>query len=314
VKNALKTTIPLGLATVLMSACLQDLGGWQLNSMNEAGVMIGTQAGTQPVKFQDGVLTPLAPDPNARASRAVAIANDGTIVGESDNGVLLWHPDGSLQIIGKMTDMFMNPLLTQPTAVNKHGTIVGSANLNGVLIAWVYENSAFHFLPGRAAVPFDINDAGDIVGQWQTNTDDGGMLWSGPEHTAKELPKPNADPSAICGAKAINELGVIGGYCVGVAAVPVVWDPGANAPRVLPAGPHGEAASIGDINDKGVAVGTVMFLNSQFPQFSTAAAVKWTADGKFVQLDDPATQSGALRINDAGVIAGNRQFRATRYE
>lgn len=313
-KNRLRISIPLGFAAVLASACVQDLGGWQLSDMNDAGVMIGTQSGTQPVKYQDGVLTQLTPDPNARASRAVAIANDGTIVGESDNGVLLWHPDGSLQVIGKMSDMFMNPLLTNPTAINKYGTIVGSANLNGVLTAWVYENGAFHFLPGRAAVPFDINDAGDIVGQWQTNTDDGGMWWSGPEHTPHELPKASANPSGICAATAINEAGVIAGWCTQTGSVPAIWEPGASAPRLLPGGPHGEAASIKDINDKGVAVGSVMFFNSQFPQFSTSAAVKWTADGTFVQLDDPAAQSGALSINDAGVIAGNRQSRATRYE
>src|SRR5687768_612080 len=100
----LKLPISLCLLGALLPSCNSDLGVWTVNDVNDSGVLVGTQtAGTQTVavRFANGQLQAL-PNPVGGDAAAVGIANDGTIVGETANGLALWQPDGSFVSVGKL--------------------------------------------------------------------------------------------------------------------------------------------------------------------------------------------------------------------
>ncbi|HMJ13820.1 MAG TPA: hypothetical protein VK524_20525, partial [Polyangiaceae bacterium] len=106
-------------AGCLLAACVSELGDWTVSAVNDAGVMVGVSS-NRAVRYENGALTLLAADPSGGNSSAVAIATDGTILGQTQSGVALWRPDGSLRIIGKM-----NGWDTFPTALNDAGTFIG---------------------------------------------------------------------------------------------------------------------------------------------------------------------------------------------
>jgi probable HAF family extracellular repeat protein len=139
-------------------------------------------------------------------------------------------------------------------AINNRGQVVGvmnSAEDEARFHAFVWQDGVLRDLhPSGGSHAVDINDHGLIVG----NADFGdGLLdpvvWEG--GAAVRLEKPTG---AYCGPTAVNEHGLIAGYCAGPTEhVLVFWRGGVLERLALP--PNVYYAVPEDLNDRGVVVG-----------------------------------------------------------
>lgn len=309
-KAALKLSLGLVGAGVVICACATDLGPWVVTDMNEAGVMVGFRAGEliQPVRYVAGTLQELAPPGYIYAD---AIAEDGTIAGHDDGVLVIWAPDGSRANAGRFAGVF-----TYPVAINRSRTIVGRADT--VTRSWIYEDGRFAellappWLIGRTIVGVnDLNDAGEAIGTISNERLPNEFTlfaarWAPGSRTATWT------SGAGCQANAINDAGTIAGDCNGR---PAVWPAGAAHPVLLQTA--GYRVAVHDINDQGVVVGSVFEL-LQSPFLFAETAAKWplaeTGPGSVVLLHQPYTQQSgptkyetrALRINNQGTIVGLR--------
>jgi hypothetical protein len=212
-------------------------------------------------------------------THAMAINDDGYVVGESQGLPVRWTPTN--QVVQLSLPLGYN--IGSPVGINASEQVVGSvSDLAGVnprrTVLWDAAGNV-RLLNINATGPFitarDINDAGQVVG------DAGGFpnlsrafVWqviNGQEVT-RLLPPNRAD--ALCAASAINNVGQAAGECLidpddpfttDPFMWPVVWDVAAGSITVLAATPAVpgifSGAEVTDINDFGTAAGRGYFPN-----------------------------------------------------
>jgi probable HAF family extracellular repeat protein len=178
----------------------------------------------------------------------------------------------------------------------------GASEITGV--EWVKSSSGIDMIVlgrfnGRNVYPLDINDAGDVVGQYDLDTPIGtrprAFVWRNGAFT---------DLGALGGygsvAHSINEAGVIAGWAAveGEQSRPVVWEGGTMRELLPPSGASAAAGAARAINAAGEVVGWYNNL-----------PMKWTASGATnlpVSQGPPVhRRSFAHAINNTGRIMGN---------
>ncbi len=262
------------------------------------------------------------------------IAEDGTVVGYSDDGTFLntiavyWDPSGAVHALPRLHDWAM-----RATAVNNLGLIVGTAYqpaaAGSVGHAWIFDKATgvLAELPGAidgsGALPHAINDAGEIVGSVIVNSWHRAVRWSAGTHELTLLPLLQSE-SRYSEATDINASGTIVGTH---GSVPVVWPVGA-APIPLPTGRCTRGLATFDtnaavaINDAGMVAGTLMGYDGctgpskpvpppPTPQFPPSHAVRWNTAHELEQLGD--ANSVATALNALGVTVGYDRLGAQRW-
>lgn len=322
-------------ATLPLRTDLGTLGGESSYAydVNDGGVVVGaaqTAAGTyQGFRWTlDAGLQALAPLAGDVESRAIAIANDNTVLGSSisEGGTdrpVTWSASG------EVAELSIPPIAgagLTPNDRNAEGAVVGDAifteDPNAFVHAWVWSSSGFTDLANQLDVPFEnyaaaINDAGVVVG-----TMGGGLLraflWR-PQGGAQNLGVPGTAPDRTeVAAQGVNGDGRVVGWArllpneEDAAAVPsepfptfgsygYVWSDGSGF-TLLPAfNRESPADAVGyDLNLRGDAVGS-----ATPPEQSSIKAVAWPRGGAIVDLNgSDVNPSVALAVNSAGIAAG----------
>ena len=148
-----------------------DLGAWtSAYSINNSGVVVGNYdpSGTeQAIVYNHGQLTNLATQQHwADPSNAVAINNQGTIVGTDGNGTFIYS-NGLVQDLGTLGGAYSDPY-----AINDAGAVVGSiTQADGSAQAFLYEHGQVQNLNNLIAANSGwtlygadaINDQGQIL-------------------------------------------------------------------------------------------------------------------------------------------------------
>jgi hypothetical protein len=171
-----------------------------------------------------------------------------------------------------------------------------------------------HFAPASAAIPADINDLNQIVGQAITSGGGSGFFYNDGVVTLLDpLPDSVNDYST---AAALNSLGQIVGYSdeFGIPKA-AYWESSVTVPAALETGGGPDAnAYATDINDETTITG--FFTSSGGGGVRNWTAVKWNPDTghpdrfDFTKLDTPVVPppgvpAGAFGINTAGEIVGS---------
>ena len=199
-----------GRAYVWNAGVLREIANGKAYAINDTGQLIGLFE-SQLALYTNGVLTPLpAPgdvlvyDLNNR-SEAVGYA---FFNGSPTRSAALWR-DGGIIDLGTLP----GDASSYATAINELGQVVGcSVNAdNSVSRGFLWENGVMTALnaPGKSLCPNDINNAGQIVGSFRTDTLSRAFVMSAGMFT---------DLTAVlgtdfCRAAAINDVGRIVGTC-----------------------------------------------------------------------------------------------------
>lgn len=142
------------------------------------------------------------------------------------------------------------------TAINNRGQVVGTRpSPSGDLRAFIWTNGRFVYLPRQpgweVAVPNDINDRGQVVGQVGVGLETRPFFWDG-ARAVIELPILPGSTSAL--AYAINNRSQIVGWGgAGEFSHGILWDNG--VPVDLGTLPDGRYSYATDINERGDIVG-----------------------------------------------------------
>jgi uncharacterized membrane protein len=178
-------------------------------AINAAGTVVGySSVGTSrsiPTLWKNGVATALPNSPlNETAARGIDDAGD------------ILYGSYKRTAAGKFVYL-QTPLgaAVEGTAINNHGDVVASATglSNGIVI--VKGDGTFVHVGTPAgydsAVPYDINDRGDVVGYATNSKGSILFLYSAASRSFSNLPIPAGSPP-INGVFAVNNLGVAAGF------------------------------------------------------------------------------------------------------
>ncbi len=168
------------------------------NGINNSGVIVGsTPLGG--FLYQDGVFAPFS-EPGATGTVPTAISNNGLIVGYSSLGTFLYN--------GTFTPLTFAGHTTVPHGVNSSGVIVGSDG-NGF---W-FDGTNFTLIPIPGAIfteAYGINDLGQVVGLYNSATEQDGFVYDINTGTFQDIAVPGASQTQAYG---INNLGqIVGAY------------------------------------------------------------------------------------------------------
>jgi probable HAF family extracellular repeat protein len=323
-------------ATLPLRTDLGTLGGESSYAydINDGGVVVG-EAQTSSGVFQafrwtsTGGLVGLAPLAGDPGSRAVAVANDNTVLGVSvsDDGStrpVVWDPAGAV------TELPISPIagtVLAPNDRNAQGTVVGDASFiedpTALVHAWMWSAAGgLTDLAQELEVPSEnyaasVNDGGAVAGTL------GGGLWRAylrpPQGGVQDLGVPGTAPERTqVTAQAVKNDGRVVGWTQlfegddGDPAEPVAPFPapgtyaylwtGASGFTLLDAfeGEFGSDAIGNDVNDRGDAVGS-----ATPPGSEAIKAVAWPRGGAITDLNAvDANPSTALAVNSAGIAVG----------
>jgi len=199
-------------------------------------------------------------------------------------------------------------------SINYAGDIAGwTVDANGAETAavWRAQQMTLLALPGTASHAKDINDSGQVVGDYVTAAGTRAFLWD-PVAGALELGM--LPGSTSCYATAINRYEDVVGYCVNPAATfplkAFIWSRQAGMRAVLPKF-SGSTVALG-VNDLRQVVGYVQ------DKTSSSAFICDMASSRTVYMPAPRTRSGsqysvAHGVNEAGTAAGEANARAYLY-
>lgn len=201
-------------------------------------------------------------------------------------------------------------------AINYSGDVAGWAmDATGAEKAVVWRAGQLNFLglPGTASHAMDINDAGQVVGDYAAATGSRAFLWD-PIAGGVDLGMlPN---SASCFATAVNRYQDVVGYCVNPSALyplkAFIWDRQSGMRAVLPKF-SGSTVAFG-INNLRQVVGYAQ---------DKASYTAFTSDlpaSRTVYLPAPRAARGssqysvAYGVNEAGTVTGEANGRAFLYQ
>jgi uncharacterized membrane protein len=248
-------------------------------------------------------------------SSVEAASGDGTLVGRVTTlcgtglGPALWGQSGTLTVLPTLPGSCGGVV----HGINGTGVAVGSAyDASGITnaVRWIpsggtYVPEALPRLPdGSSAGPWDINEAGSVVG---VNT---ASFWSA-SGGWQILPRPSGAESCL-GEISLNDLNAIVGKCLFAGQQKgVYWPSPTAAPVLLPVASGGTRASPWDINNAGVIVGYTVVGTHR----TVNRATRWTPSGSgwtVEFLPDLGAGSVAFAINETGEIAGDVVAKANR--
>jgi probable HAF family extracellular repeat protein len=332
----------------------------EARGINNRGDVVGVTHGSiGGFVWSDGIFKPLASPygslPQAINDRGVAV---GSIVTEGGSPVhgAVWGkaltripPANPRPVTGAPQPVFLGTLggaSSYATRINDRGQIIGYSAFapdREDTHPFLWENGVMRDLsadPGELSSAEDLNDLGQIVGSTADRFDGSthGALWeNGVTSRLALLPGSNN-----CFATAINDVGLVAGFCffypdpVNVDSVGVFWRNG--AVERIPA-PAGLQLYPWDINDGGAVIGVasrgsesfrflwqdgvltsieqatagafdeVVAINSRGeiagygPGPSFLQALLW--DGQVIRgVGDPSTSNVAYGLNDLGDVVG----------
>lgn len=262
-----------------------------------------------PVRYQI-VAIPLLPQTSE--SKAIAINNNGVVVGNCRNRAFLW--DGT-----QLTEVTATPpseyaslggseTYTSPKGINDKGQVVfewystGLEPINGVRdpdgrVTWLKQSDGSIY----AFEVTTIGDSGAIAGFGGGNNNTTALFWQNATFLPKRLPalvgqresRPlatNAQGSLVGAARNFSE-----GYPNGK---PVLWKNGRAATLALPQGAGGESLGI---NNAGLVCGSWFRIESNTTLREYACV--W-ANGKRVDFGAKIPNSRAIAVNDQGEVVG----------
>jgi probable HAF family extracellular repeat protein len=184
-------------------------------------------------------------------------------------------------------------------AINNRQQVVGMMNFpddEGRFHAYVWDDGVMRDLTpdGGGSQANDINDRGQIVGIADLGDGIGAaVLWE----DGRMVPLEQPAGVLFCVAQAINDRGVIAGYCeTPSGTLPLLWRRGVPEPMAVPAGVR---AIPQRLNDRGVVIGTASrAVGTRFP-------FVWS-DGRFVDVNTISDRPFELvaAINNRGQIVG----------
>ncbi len=231
------------------SGTLTALGVWGgVRGINDAGQIVGVIGATsQSFIWNGGLLLELDPYPDRTSSNAVAINNQGQVLGmtgpSANNEVMSWK-DGVWTGTGVTN-------VGNVGAINDDGTWVGYFDGGGAR-GFMVKNGVVLDLPGIG--PLDVNNLDQVVGQASHDGRAYGYLWE--NSVLQELPFQNvADTNSA--PKAINNFGQIVGDCARPGSQrAVLWQNGEVFDlNTLVTASGWQLQSASDINDQGWIVG-----------------------------------------------------------
>jgi len=209
--------------------------------------------------------------------------------------------DGFVYTAGTFTTIERPGLDTQLMGINDSGQIVGFSFVGGTNNqVFLYAAGTFTTVPlplppgARFPTPYDINDAGQIVGTFEDSSTalPRGFVYDGGTLTTVDVPG-----SVATGISGINDAGqMVGGFGLpGGGAQGFIRD--SDGSIALFDGPGGNRCCPQDINDVGQIAG-------EFFDGTTAHGFLFDA-GQFTILDPPGSLFTSARgINDAGQVVG----------
>ena len=291
----------------------------EARGINNRGDVVGvTYGGIGGYVWSDGIFKPLESPhgslPLAINDRGVAV---GLILTEGGSPVhgAVWGkaltripPSNPREVTSAPQPVFLGTLggaSSYATRVNDHGQIIGYSAIapdREETHPFLWENGVMRDLsldPGRLDFAQDINDQGHVVGS-SADRNDGttyGALWN--NGITGRLPL--LPGSRNCQATAINDVGLIAGFCVLLPdpvtfeLVGVFWR---NAVIERIRVPAGLQLSPLDINDAGAVIG-IAFRGNEIFKFL------WQ-NGVLTNIDEAAAGafSDVVAINNRGEIAG----------
>jgi probable HAF family extracellular repeat protein len=291
----------------------------EARGINNRGDVVGvTYGGIGGFVWSDGIFKALASPygslPQAIDDRGVAVGLILTEGGSPEHGAV-WGkaltripPDNPRPVTTAPQPVFLGTLggaSSYATRVNDRGQILGYSAIapdREETHPFLWQNGVMRDLsadPGELSWADDINDQGHVVGG-SADRDDGstyGALW----HNGVTSRLPLLAGSNNCRATAINEVGLIAGFCVfypnpvTFELVGVFWR---NAVIERIPAPAGLQLYPFDVNDGGAAIG-IAFRGSDVFKFL------WQ-DGVLTNIDQAAAGafSEVVAIDNRGVIAG----------
>ena len=316
---------PITLTVPLFLACQAALGQYTLHPLSppaggaesiaagidEQGRIVGTArlpSGERVAVLWDGVDEPptiLGFLEGGSLSEAIGVAS-GLVIGTSDRlcgqpGAFFWTTSTGLVPFGP--DLCPS---TSAVDLNSTGQALLQVGSPAVPVIWPVGGGEPRFLEtwGEPALAFEIDEAGAVVGASNAHPDGAGrtraIVWR-PDGSARLLGR--LDDSATGPDFALAHAGgvIVGQARLGSVSRAAVWN---SAGQASDAGERLGAtvtSSLVAANTRGQAVGD-----------SSLGAIMWSQDDGAILLrdlvDDSAdgwTLSGAIGINDSGMIAGN---------
>ncbi|MFL5482670.1 MAG: hypothetical protein ACJ8AK_10820 [Gemmatimonadaceae bacterium] len=167
--RAFRWTSRLGM--IALNLPTDEGGNSSATGINDNGVVVGemTVGGARHAfRWENGVTTDLGVPSWASSSKAAAINTSGTIVGWNDVVTGEEAHGWSWNIGGPITNLGVSSPITNATAINDAGQIVGSSGSGHDRNPWIRQsNGSVTFLGGLTAgrsAAFAINSAGVVVG------------------------------------------------------------------------------------------------------------------------------------------------------
>jgi probable HAF family extracellular repeat protein len=276
-----------------------DAEGWGINNHNHvAGMAAATNnLGARAVWAHSGILQEVAPL-EVGWSWAYAINDSTNIIGAKifDGGgttvAFLWTPAEGLVDLSASGNAL-------PTAINRHGTIVGYANSQGKPTPLLWENRVVRdFLAPMEGMAMTINDAGQIGGGYRTNASmPHPFVWRNGELT--RLPELSTYGGTV---NDINNPGLAVGvaYNTNYLQQAVAWR--SNQVELL--GTFGGwTGSAGAVNDSGTIIGAAMDTNGWERPFLWKDGVMYLVQSLLPETSDLVIRK-VSDINSDGVITG----------
>jgi len=181
-----------------------------------------------------------------------------------------------------------------PTAINDHGVVIGGLGDEWPFQPFKFSDGVMESLPVSEGLALDINDRGDIIVQFYLAGSDSGYLLRG--SVPIRLQTESGQPFYVSG---LNNRGVVVGSVIqnfSLGSYAASWSNG--VVRALSPISHDGGYSASDINDSGVAVGTM----SKTP-FSLVMAAMFR-EGQTIPLGTLTGSAGSLAkaINSHGDV------------
>lgn len=245
-------------------------------------------------------------------SAAYGINNLGQVVGYSHTAdgdrPFLWTPGASLQNLGFLAGRSINN--PQARAINASGVVTGAETQGGTrAFQWTASTgitdigSLTPAGSGRSDQAFDINDAGQIVGESGANS----PFLRQADGTLLDLGDLGTGAGAAYG---INNLGQVVGTS-GSSDHAFIWTSTGGMQEMLASGEGWTNSQANEINDAGIAVGDAI-INSRSTAFMWTSATGMVNLNTLIDPNDPlyglVDLNRASAINSLGQIVGIGSF------
>lgn len=247
-------------------------------------------------------------------SAAVGINEHNVVVGMSEIGHE-WSPGlGFIKRPGEAMVALDGPWdATEPTAINDHGVVVGTARNDGErgrAVMWDADGTP-HDIGVEASYgsyAIDVNDAGLVVGMAEELTSEGSV-----SRAFVYDSRTGEIDDLLLGRSAhgINDAGdIVGRACLGTTCSAVMWTAGSHEIVSLPGLGGRQTYDARDINDLGQIIGEGAGPTAQVSLLWASA----TAAPVEIPFPEPAAYATATAINNRGQVVGTAHSQAILWD